>query len=263
MDTTGFYYLDDAIRRGGGVMFKELVGAVVLCAAIGSPAAAQGAGEGRWSVSFGAGTAPSINGLYHEGGSGTVLGLPTAVEERDWADVYNAGFAMRADVGYALTPRLEVIGAFRLSRQDAEELSVGAVAGLDLRSQFADVREWGLEGGVRWHFAREARVDPYIGASAGVRWIDAMPATFSVPAAGVVLSDTPFYDDSTVPTVGGDVGVAFAIAPRVRLGVEAGLRWSGDLSDLDQGLAGTGLENLNDSSGRWTFPVMGTIGVRF
>jgi hypothetical protein len=244
-------------------MFKKVAGAAVLCAAMVSPAAAQVGTEGRWSVSFGAGTAPTLDGLYHEAGSGTVLGLPTAVEERDWADVYNAGFAMRVGIGYAVTPRLDVTGAFGLSRQDAEELSVGTVAGLDLRAQFADVREWGLEGGVRWHFARDARVDPYVGAVAGLRWVDAMPATFSVPAAGVVLADTPFYDDSTVPTVGGDFGLAFAVAPRVRLGIEAGVRWSGDLSDLDQGLAGTGLENLNDSSSRWTFPVMGTIGVRF
>lgn len=89
-----------------------------------------------------------------------------------------------------------------------------------------------------------------------------MPATFSVPAAGVVLADTPFYDDSTVPTFGGGFGVQFAVAPRVRLGVETGLRWTGDLSGIE-GLAGTGLENLNDSSSRWTLPVLGTISVRF
>jgi hypothetical protein len=64
------------------------------------------------------------------------------------------------------------------------------------------------------------------------------------------------------PTFGGDFGVQFKVAPAVRLGVEAGLRWTGDLSDLE-GLAGTGLENLNDSSSRWTLPVMGTLTFRF
>lgn len=105
-------------------------------------------------------------------------------------------------------------------------------------------------------------VNPYWGLAAGFRRIDAMPATFSVPAAGVVLEDTPFYDEATVATFGGDLGVQFTVAPRVRLGVEAGLRWTGDISDIE-GLSGTGLENLNDSSSRWTLPILATIGFRF
>jgi hypothetical protein len=243
-------------------MFDRVVGAAVVLAATVSAAAAQGGPDARWSVSFGAGTAPTINGVYHEGGTGTVLGLGTQVEERDWKDIYNSGFTMRIDVGYSVTPPLEVFGSFRYLRQDAEELSVGNVAGLDLRASFSDYRDWGLEGGVRWHFAPESGVNPYVAAAVGIRRVDAMPATFRVPAAGVVLPDTPFYDDSVVPTFGGDVGVQFAVAPRVRLGVEAGLRWTGGLSDLE-GLAGTGLENLNDSSSRWTLPVLGTVSFRF
>ncbi len=265
MDVIGLYALktDCRITRHEleEWMFKTVVGALIALA-VTSPAAAQGTADGRWSVSFGAGTAPTISGIYHEGGTGRVLNLPTQVDERDWSDIYDSGFAMRVGVGYAATPQLDVTGSFLYSRQDAEELSVGTVAGLDLRSQFGDYRDWGLEGGIRWHFAPNATVNPYIGFAAGVRGIDAMPATFSVPAAGVVLADTPFYDESTVPTFGGDFGVQFAVAPRLRLGIEAGLRWIGDLSDVE-GLAGTGLENLNDSSRRWTLPVLGTIGVRF
>lgn len=242
-------------------MFKTVVVAVITLA-VTSPVAAQGTAEERWSVSFGAGTVPTVSGIYHEGGTGRVLNLPTQVQERDWSDIYNNGFAMRAGVGYAVTTQLDVTGSFLYARHDAEELSVGTVAGLDLLSQFGHYRDWGIEGGIRWHFAPDATVNPYIAVAAGVRRIDAMPATFRVPAAGVVLANTPFYDESTVPTFGGDFGVQFAVAPRVRLGVEAGLRWTGDLSDIE-GLAGTGLENLNDSSRRWTVPVLGTISVRF
>jgi hypothetical protein len=213
-------------------------------------------------MTFGAGTAPTVSGIYHEGGAGTVLGLPTEVQARNWSDVGEGGFAMRLGVQYAATRRLEAIGSFLFSRQDAEEISVGSVAGLDLRSQFADYRDWGLEGGVRWNFAPDAMVNPFIGVAAGIRRIDVMPATFSVPAAGVVLTGTPFYADSTVPTFGGDFGVRFTVAPRVRLGIEAGLRWNGDLSDIE-GLAGTGLENLNDSSSRWVLPTLGTISIAF
>ena len=52
----------------------------------------------------------------------------------------------------------------------------------------------------------------------------------------MTLADTPFFDDSTVPVFGGDVGVLFAVSRRVSLGVETGVRCT-DLTDID-GLAG-------------------------
>lgn len=227
-----------------------------------TPAAAQGTAPGRWSMTVAAGTTAPLTGLYHEAGTGTVLQLATTVQARDWSDIYRRGAAMRLGFGYAATRHAEVTATFAYSRQDAEELSVGTVAGLDLRSKFANSREWGLEGGLRWRFAPDARVVPFVAVAAGLRRIDAMPATFSVPAAGVVLANTPFYTDSTVPTFGGDVGVRVAIGSRIWLGVETGPRWTGNLEDVE-GLAGTGLENLNDSSRRWTMPILGTFTVGF
>jgi hypothetical protein len=241
---------------------KNAMLTAALALAVVSSAAAQTPGEGRWSLTVGAGTVPSVSGIYHEGGSGSVLGLPTQVAERDWSDIYGGGFGMTLGLGYGVSEQLELTGTFRFTRQDAELLSVGTVAGLDLQSQFSNYRDWGLEGGFRWHFAPQATVNPYWGLAAGFRRVDVMPATFSVPAAGVVLDDVPFYQESTVGTFGGDLGVQFAVAPRIRLGIEAGLRWSGNLSDIE-GLSGTGLENLNDSSSRWTLPVLGTVSFRF
>jgi opacity protein-like surface antigen len=174
--------------------------AIMIISAAASSASAQSADTSRWSVSFGAGMAPSISGIYHEAGTGAVLRLATQVQERDWSEIYGSGFTMSAGAGFALTNRAEVAGAFRYSRRDANELSVGDVASLDLQSVFGDYRDWGLEGGLRWHFAPDARVGPYIGVAAGMRRIEAMPATFTVPAAGVVLAGTRFYGESTVPT---------------------------------------------------------------
>ena len=87
--------------------------------------------------------------------------------------------------------------------------------------------------------------------------------TFSVPAAGVTLADTPFFDKSIVPVFGGDVGVVFGVSGRVSLGVEGGLRYHTGLSQLDEGLAGTGLENLNDAGDGWSVPVSGVVRVAF
>ena len=83
-----------------------------------------------------------------------------------------------------------------------------------------------------------------------------------MPAAGVVLSEVPFFDDSVVHVVGGDVGLLFAVSPKVRLGVEAGLRYHSNLSGIE-GLAGTGLENLNDAGDRWSVPVSAVFRIGF
>lgn len=224
---------------------------------------AQGAGvQGRWSVTFAGGAAVPASGALHEGGSGTVLGLPTSVDEKAFNDVYDKGIGWSAGVGYGVARNVEVFGGVNWYRASGEELSVGTVAGLDLRAQFADYTSLGFDGGVRVHFAPGARVNPYVAAVAGFRRVDAIPATFRVPAAGVTLADTPFYDESTVPVFGGDVGLLFAVSSNVFIGVESGLRYHTKLSDLE-GLAGTGLENLNDVGSRWSVPVSAVFRVGF
>jgi hypothetical protein len=263
MNTVGFYgMMDGLLDKNWRRPMKAAVFTAALTLLVASSAAAQ-AGEGRWSLTVGAGVVPTASGIYHEGGSGTVLGLPTQVAERGWSDIYNNGFGLKLGVGYAVAERVDVTTTFGTRRQDARELAVGTVAGLELRSQFSEYRDWGLEGGLRFHLvSRDAPVNAYLGLAGGFRRIDAKPATFSVPEAGVVLNDVPFYDDATVGTFGSDFGLQFTVAPRVRLGVEAGLRYTGGIAALD-GLAGTGLENLNDSSSRWTVPVLGTVSFRF
>ncbi len=109
-------------------MWKRVTAATVMTLVMASSAAAQA--DRPWSVSFSAGTAPSVSGIYHEGGSGTVLNLPTDVQERNYSDIYNAGFAMKLGLGYGFSPKAELIGSFTYARADAEELSVGSVAGL-------------------------------------------------------------------------------------------------------------------------------------
>ena len=48
----------------------------------------------------------------------------------------------------------------------------------------------------------------------------------------------------------------------VAIGLETGPRYQTGLSDLE-GLAGTGLEQINDAESRWSMPVVATLSVRF
>jgi hypothetical protein len=237
--------------------------ATAMAVALAAPVAAQQDGvQGQWSMTVSGGALVPAGGEFHQGGQGLVLGLPTSVQSRGTADIYDTGYGWRGGLGYGVSRSVELFGEFTWGRAGASELSVGNVAGLDLLAQFEDYTSYGMEGGMRLHFAPGSNVQPYMTAVAGFKRISRIPGTFSVPAAGVTLSDTPFYDSSVVPVVGAGFGLLFDVSPRVALGVDGGIRYHTKLAELD-GLAGTGLENLNDAGSRWSVPISAVMRVRF
>ena len=214
-----------------------------------------------WSVSFDLGTQVALNGDVHRGGSGTVLGLPTQVEARSYGDIYGNGFYWAAGLGYQVGEAGEVRVQGSYTANPADRLQVGTVAGLPLFALFDDYKAFGMDFGYRQYFGT-AMARPYVGASGGFVRVDTIQSEFSVPAAGVVLSNVNMYDTSVVPSFGAGGGVQINLSERfaVQGGVE--FTWQGDATDLD-GLAGTGLESINDESRRWSMPITGGITVRF
>jgi hypothetical protein len=198
---------------------------MVVVTLLAGPAAAFAQEEGvrgTWSATFSGGASLPAGGEFHEGGSGTVLGLATSVDAKTNGDVFDPGIGWRAGVGYGVARRVELFADFSWTRTSASELSVGNVASLDLRAAFGDYTSYGMDGGMRYHFAPGANVNPYVTALAGFRRVEEIPATLSVPAAGVTLRDTPFFDNSIVPVFGGGVGVLFAVSPRLSSASRAG-----------------------------------------
>jgi hypothetical protein len=227
------------------------------------PAAASAEGvKGLWSVSLQGGTDIEVSGDLHDGGSGTVLALPTSVQAKSFSDVYDPSFRGQLSIGYGVGPQSEVFLRGSYYKMSADTLQVGTVAGLVLNGDFADYKEWGTELGYRYYFKADQAFKPYLGLAAGLRFLSELPSTFSVPAAGVVLNDVPFYDSSTVGVFGGDLGFSYDVSKGVALGIEAGLRYQTGPSDLE-GLAGTGLEAINDVGSRWSVPVVATLTFRF
>jgi hypothetical protein len=219
-------------------------------------------GAGRWSLSVQGGTDIEASGDYHDAAQGTVLGLPTTVEAKGYKDVYGRAFRGNVSLGYGVTPNIEVFGRGGYYGTTAKQLQVGNVAGLPLLADFSKYKEWGAEAGVRYYFST-APFKPYVAGVAGVRFLSVAPATFSVPAANVVLTDLPFYDKSTVGVFGADLGASYDLSHNVAIGVEAGLRYQTKPSGIDTGLAGTGLEKINDVASRWSVPILGQITFRF
>jgi hypothetical protein len=213
------------------------------------------------SVSFDLGTQVALSGDVHAGGSGTVLGLPAQVQARSYADIYGNGFYWAAGLGYRVgeTGEIRVQGSYTDNPADSQQ--VGTVAGLPLFALFDDYTAFGMDFGYRQYFGA-ARARPYVGAGGGFVRVDRIQSEFSVPAAGVVLSNVNMYDTSVVPSFAAGGGMQINLSERFAIQGGVEFKWQGDATDLD-GLAGTGLESINDESRRWSMPITGGITVRF
>lgn len=232
-------------------------GALVLAAA--SPAAAQSDAP-RLSLTFDLGADLGLTGNVHDGGTGTVLGLATSVGARSYKDVYGTPVTWNLTFGVRAGQNTEFRARYFRTTAEASELQVGTVANFALNARFDDYAVNGMDLGIRQYVG--ARVQPYVGASVGFARVDAISGTFSVPAAAVVLPNVGMYDESTVLTFAFQGGVLIPVSRH--FGLQAGFdaRWLGDLEPID-GLAGTGLEPINDSSRRWSMPVTFGAVIRF
>ncbi len=240
--------------------------AAALFAAFSIPVSAKAGGgviQGQWSISLQAGTDIEVSGDYADAAQGTVLGLSTTVEVKRYKDIYGKSFRGNLSLGYGVARNIELFGRSGYYGTHANQVPAGNVASLPLLADFAKYKEWGAEAGVRYYFNPAERFKRYIAGVAGLRFLSASPATLSVPAANVVLNDLPFYDKSTVGVFGADLGASYDLSQSVAIGVEAGLRYQTKPSGIDTGLAGTGLDKINDVASRWSIPVLGQITFRF
>jgi len=235
-----------------------LSAAFVWAAVSGSTASAQ---TNPWSVSFDIGAQVAVNGDVHSDGSGTVLGLPTQVTAKSYGDVYGTGFYWAAGLGYRVAAQGELRIRGSYTSNPAERLQVGTVAGLPLFGLFDDYEAFGMDFGYRQYLGR-GRIQPFAGADVGFVRPETVTSEFSVPAAGVVLPDVGFLDSSVVPAFGFSGGVQVQLSDRLALQGGVDFRWHGDATDVD-GLAGTGLEEINDETRRWSMPITGGVVVKF
>ena len=65
-----------------------------------------------------------------------------------------------------------------------------------------------------------------------------------------------------MPTFGGSAGVQVGINEWLAVQGGADFQWHGAIGDVE-GLAGTGLESINDETSRWSMPVTVGIVIRF
>lgn len=243
-------------------MFARLVFITCATLLISSAASAQPASvEHPWSAEISVGWDNSISGNVHSSGIGTISGLPAVVESRSYDDVYGTGVQWRFGAGYMLDERQEVRGLLTIQNVSADVLRIGTLGGANLFGTFDDYSSVSIDAGYRYYFPVEAeRIRPYGGATLGIAIIDEIDGDFAAPDIGFALNATDLYDGTAAFAFGLEGGVLYELNDRVDLNANLGFRYVSGLSEVD-GLQGTGLEDINDDSGRWTLPFM--VGVRF
>lgn len=228
-----------------------------------APAADPAAVRYRWAVEFGLGWDNSISGNINSSGIGRINNQPVVILKNTYEDVYGTGLHMKFGGGYFLDEISELRATFTFQSLDADLTPMGDIGSSRLYGQYQDYQSFGLDLGFRLYAkGQDADVRPYAEATAGIAFIDETDVELVAPSIGLAGNATDFYDRTAAFTLGGNAGVLWQVAEQVGVFGQIGVRWVSGMSEVD-GLAGTGLETINDKSSRWTVPFVVGVRARF
>ena len=220
--------------------------------------------ESRWSVDLAAGLDFGVNGNVNSGAIGRLNGLATAILPNTYGDVYGSGIQFRVGAGYALDELSEVRGVFIMQSADADLVRLGDIGPSSLYAQYSDYQTLSLDVGYRRYFpvAQQRSLRWYGEATIGLGFIDAIDVELAAPQANVTFQNTDFYDQTAAFTWTLAAGMLYTLNPRLDLNAQIGIRHVSGLSEVDQ-FEGTGLEDINNDSGRLTIPFIVGVRVKF
>jgi len=215
-----------------------------------------------WSVEFGIGWDNSIAGNINSSGVGRINGQAVVILKNSYEDVYGTGLHLRFGGGYMIDEVSEVRATFTFQSLDADLVPMGDIGVSKLYGQYQEYRSFGLDVGFRRYADLSPAVRAYGEATVGIAFIDETDVVLVAPQTNLAGNATDFYDRTAAFGFGVNVGVLVPLADQIGVFGQIGLRWMTGMSEVD-GLAGTGLETINDNSSRWTVPIIGGVRARF
>lgn len=215
-----------------------------------------------WSVEFGIGWDNSISGNINSSGIGTLNNQAVVITKNSYDDVYGTGLHIRFGGGYLIDEITEFRATFTFQSLDADLTEMGDIGASRLYGQYADYQSFGLDVGLRRYLDVTQGVRAYGEGTIGLAFIDETDITLVAPGANLAGTATDFYDKTAAFTLGANAGLMVRAGSRYDVFGQLGLRWVSGMSAVDN-LEGTGLETINDKSGRWTMPFLTGVRVRF
>jgi hypothetical protein len=182
--------------------------------------------------------------------------------KNSYEDVYGTGLHFRFGGGYMLSEDSEVRVTFTFQSLDADLTPMGDIGVSRLYGQYQDYQAFGIDVGLRRYATLRPGLLGYGDGSIGLAFIDETDVVLVAPQANLAGRATDFYDKTTAFTLGGNIGLLFEMTDRAGVFTQIGFRYVTGMSEVD-GLVGTGLETINDKSGRWTIPFVVGVRARF
>lgn len=246
---------------------------VLLSAGLASPALAQMT-PGSWSVAVSGGGSFPVGGTMHGGANAPVsdlgalnpdlTGVPATlqIQERSQNNVYDTGWSIGGEIGYALSDSGEALLGVRYAKASGNRINVGSAAAgapvdasLPVFGDFGDYEALSIELGYRQYLGAMGGVTPFVSARAGATRISAISADFTVPDAGIALNNVAFSKASWVFSGGAALGVSVPLTDKISLEPEVGIHYADGAKGDDAALGGLGLGGINDKGQRWSVPV--------
>jgi hypothetical protein len=189
-------------------------------------------------------------------------GRETVILKNSYEDVYGTGLHLRFGGGYMIDEVSEVRATFTLQSLDADLVPMGDLGVSRLYGQYDDYQSFGLDVGLRRYADVATDLRGYAEGTVGLAFIDETDVVLSAPTANLSGNATDFYDRTAAFALGANAGLLWQTTPRVGFFGQVGLRWMSGMSEVDS-FEGTGLETINDNSGRWTMPFIFGVRARF
>jgi hypothetical protein len=221
------------------------------------------ASSSPWSFDVGIGWDDVISGNINSSGIGQINNQAVVITSNSFEDVYGTGLHLRFGGGYALSDVTEVTATFVFQSSEADQVTpMGDIGVSNLYGKYTDYQTFGLDMGLRRYMNLSSSLRLYGEGAVGVGFIDETDVTLVAPSANLSGDANDFYDQTAALGLGASFGVLYQTGGRTGFYGELGLRWMSGMAEIDD-LAGTGLEDINNKSSRWTLPLTGGVRFRF
>jgi hypothetical protein len=231
----------------------------LLVLAASAPAGAQGL-QGRFTIAVEGGTDSPVAGDVLSSASGTLIGLPIAVDNKTYRQVYRPGLRLQGYVGYGVSESGEVVVKGSYYKMTSDGVAAGTAGASTVFAYFDPYKEWGGEVSYRFYLAARTRLKSFVAPVAGLRSVERILMTLSVPDEASQIQNIPLFERSTIAVFGADIGFSFDLGEHFYVGLETGIRYQ---SKPKQANGLPGYESIDDAGSRWSAPVVAVLGARF
>jgi len=219
--------------------------------------------DSKWSAEVAIGWDNGLTGNVNSSGIGSLQNQVVVITSNSYNDVYGAGLHLRFGGGYMISQDTEARVTFTFQSLDADFVTpMGDIGVSNLYGQFTDYQTFGVDFGLRRYGQLTPKLRAYGEGTIGLGFVDKIDVALVAPGANLVGQANDFYDQTSAFTLGANVGLLVQTGERFGFFGQLGLRWVSGLSEVDD-LVGTGLDNINDKSSRWTLPFIGGVRVQF